>query len=180
MTSVLQNLPPVLVLFFIKSDYNKSVFSSGRYWICGDHSTVPQNFHRRSRIKAQATKTCCRAHANATLGERGRCPGFFHTPNILVKCFPQLNQARTGEISAAAQNRRPHKCRSLRRRQMLIRLLRITHFLIDPSAESEWMRLRDCLAPRLVVGGGTANFDLYIEPWPTEQGSEVRAEPFWN
>lgn len=27
-------------------------------------------------------------------------------------------------------------------------------------------------------GGGTANFHLYAEPWPTEQGSEVRTEPF--
>lgn len=30
---------------------------------------------------------------------------------------------------------------NLQQRQMLVRLLRIAHFLIDPSAENEWMSL---------------------------------------
>lgn len=56
MTSVLQNLPPVLVLFFIKSDYKQIcvfLWQILDLWGPDDHGTVPQNVHRRSQIKAR-------------------------------------------------------------------------------------------------------------------------------
>lgn len=82
-----------------------------------------------------------------------------------VKCFPSVSvrPRPRWEICAAARSKRWRECRRLQRRQMLVRLLRIPHFLIDPSAENEGLSLArggEVTLPRCSTGGRPPNFSL--------------------